>query len=108
MSEKRSFSIIDAFDRVKKRQCSEVKPCDTTNVIVDSTTTTTNDCERVSLGEIPISSEPSTSVTEDISTQSDIVLQPSSPDICVAIATDSNSVYDQMVKSIFFVCYDLL
>ena len=106
MSEKCLFSIIDAFDRVKKRQCSEVTPCNTIDVIVDSTATTTNDCERASVGEVTISSEPSTSATEVINTQSDLVLQPSSADICVA--TDSNSVYDQMVKSMVFMYYDLL
>ena len=105
MSEKRSFSIMDAFDRVKKRQCSEATPCDTINVNVDSTTTTTNDCEQVSPGEVTISSEPFTSVTEVIDTQSDLALQPNLVDICVT--TNSNN-DDEMVKSMIFVCYVLL
>ena len=64
MSEKRSLSIMDAFDRVKKRQCSTIASSDTINAPVDFTMTTTNDSEPVCLEEITTSSELSTNVIE--------------------------------------------
>lgn len=106
MSEKRSLSIIDAFNRVKKRNCSDVTQGDSSNVIVDSTATATNDCGQDSLEKVTISSDPCASAIEVNNAQLDVALQPNSANIRVPI--DPHNTHDHMVKSIAFVCYDLL
>lgn len=102
MSKKRTLTITDAFDRIRKRQCSEVPPCDTINVLPDFSPAI--DVEPVSVEQSTLSSQTRIKETEINPAQPESPLTLKPGDICYP--TDANIV-DPTVKSLVFVYHHL-
>jgi hypothetical protein len=104
MSKKRALTITDAFDRIRKRQCPEVPPYNTINVMPDFTPAI--DVELVSTEQSTLSSQTRINATEihPAEPESPLTLKPGPGDICNS--TDSN-ISDPTVKSLVFVYHHL-
>lgn len=104
MNKKRALTITDAFDRIRKRQCSEVLLHDTINVMPNSSPAIDVDVEPVSAEQSTFSSQTRINATEINPAQRESPLTRKPEDIYYS--TDP-SISDTTVNSLVFVHHHL-